>query len=501
MLSTVPLFRSRSIPFPAQFSALLALLLGASIASGCSSGMPMSMVPPPPPGPTTVPLLLSSTANDKLVQFQLSIVSITLTDKSGHSVPLYSNANLGPGAVGATEFMHLNGVSEPLVTASIPQGTYSMASVIVGFCDYTNAFDDSMGGLTISTYAEGLCGQGTGNTTVNLPSPIAISSSPMALSLNLQVPQSYTLNGMGASATYTISPVFTLSPVPISSRPANNQNGKVTGINAQITSINTSGNGFIVKTGDGFSLNVKSDNNTVYQGVAGFSTLAAGTLVNMDLAIQPDASLLATRIEVDDLAAPSTTIGPLQSPTSNPGQFVTFLLEGVGCTTYPSPSLRCDGLLAYDTKTIFSVSGQLGNLQSLPFAASFSGASFFPGQNISVFSAGLPASGSFATASTITLAPQSLNGTVTAVSTIGAFNVYTVALAGYDLIPILQVSLAPANRLPSPGTVVVYADANTQLLNSTSICIGSVLRFRGLLFNDNGSLRMDCAQINDGVPE
>jgi len=28
---------------------------------------------------------------------------------------------------------------------------------------------------------------------------------------------------------------------------------------------------------------------------------------------------------------------------------------------------------------------------------------------------------------------------------------------------------------------------------------GSTLRFYGLVFNDNGTLRMDCAQVNDGV--
>ena len=29
----------------------------------------------------------------------------------------------------------------------------------------------------------------------------------------------------------------------------------------------------------------------------------------------------------------------------------------------------------------------------------------------------------------------------------------------------------------------------------------NVVRFYGLVFNDNGTLRMDCAEINDGVPE
>jgi hypothetical protein len=58
------------------------------------------------------------------------------------------------------------------------------------------------------------------------------------------------------------------------------------------------------------------------------------------------------------------------------------------------------------------------------------------------------------------------------------------------------------NRLNSPANVIqAYVDSNTQLLNSAPIAMGSLLRFRGLIFDDNGTLRMDCGQINDGVPE
>ena len=49
--------------------------------------------------------------------------------------------------------------------------------------------------------------------------------------------------------------------------------------------------------------------------------------------------------------------------------------------------------------------------------------------------------------------------------------------------------------------MTVYADSNTQMLNQTSLSVGSVARFYGLMFNDSGNLRMDCAQINDGVAE
>ena len=51
----------------------------------------------------------------------------------------------------------------------------------------------------------------------------------------------------------------------------------------------------------------------------------------------------------------------------------------------------------------------------------------------------------------------------------------------------------------NPGQVEVYVDSNTQLLNGQSLTAGNTFRFYGLVFNDNGTLRMDCAQVSDGV--
>jgi len=74
-----------------------------------------------------------------------------------------------------------------------------------------------------------------------------------------------------------------------------------------------------------------------------------------------------------------------------------------------------------------------------------------------------------------------------------------VTLAPYDLFPQFAVQPGQTTLLTSPNTVVVYADSNTQMLNSTPISVGGVFRFYGLVFNDNGTLRMDCAQVNDGA--
>jgi len=51
---------------------------------------------------------------------------------------------------------------------------------------------------------------------------------------------------------------------------------------------------------DGSTFTVATNASTVYQGIDNFSALAAGMIANLDLTLQSDGSLLATRIEVDD---------------------------------------------------------------------------------------------------------------------------------------------------------------------------------------------------------
>ena len=489
----MPFLRRKCCSHCSSVLLLLIVTLSVCLLVGCgSAGMPIVN---PPPSLTNVVVVVTSTANDKLVDLRVTIASITLADQAGKQVTLYNNPSaLNPGIpTGPGEFLHLNGRSEPLVTVSVPPGTYTMATVKVGSCQFTAVSVNSSGGLVDSTYAEGLCGQGTGDASVDIPSPITISGPVMAISLNMQVPQSYTLNGTGAPASYTIAPVFTLSPAAISSQPTNDQNGKFTGINAQITSVNAPANSFVAQTSDGISLTLNSGNNTLYQGVAGFSALTADMLVNLDMAIQrSDASLLAARVEVDDAAQPTLVNGLMLAPT-NGGGFLILGIELENCAGSGDPG--CSSGFQISSNTVFKISGQFSNLQNLPFTATFNNSNFFPGQNVSVFAHDLQ------TAVTITLSPQIINGTVTAVSSSNGFSIYTVALAPDDPIPTIQSQVGPITRSNSPSTVIVYADANAHLLNTSPISVGSLFRFQGLIFDDNGTLRMDCAQVNDGVPE
>jgi hypothetical protein len=153
--------------------------------------------------------------------------------------------------------------------------------------------------------------------------------------------------------------------------------------------------------------------------------------------------------------------------------------------------------------TAFSISRQLSNVQQLPFAASFNAANMVPGQNVHLSSpAFVTCCGAeyLAPATTITLMPQTIDGTVLASSTSGTFTIYSVQLSAFDLFAGLAVQPGQATLLAQPAQVQVYVDGSTQTLNSNPAAVGSTLRFYGLVFNDQGVLRMDCARINDGVP-
>ncbi len=474
--------------------ALLVLAVSASLFTGCGN---VGSAPSVLTGSTTVLVLRTSTANDMLAKFYVGLSSMTLTSTAGNSVTLYNNASgSGPG-----EWMHLNGAAEPLVTLSVPQGTYTSATVKAGSCSFVIFSTQPTGQELQSTISEPCGFPASGSTTVDLPNPITISGTGMALSLDLQVPQSYTVDISATPVSYTTSPVFTLTPLALASPPTNILNGKMGPVQSQITSINTAASSFVAQTTDGVSIAVLCDDSTTYQGIDGLSSLLPDMLVDMDLAVQPDASLLATRVEAQDAASPMVVIGPITYGPNLPqsGDLIMLPIQSGLCYTANPP--YCNNEFQYFSNTLFGVSGQFSNVQSLPFAPNFSASSLFLGQNISAYTPGTFSSPDYEGITTLDLAPQTIDGTVTAISETNGFTAYTVALAPYDAITTLAQSLVATDLLTNPNTIAVYADADTQLLNTSNVYTGGVTRFTGLVFDVNGALFMDCSQILDGVPE
>ena len=490
---------SYRICFPDRPGLIAVVGLGASLllSTGCGSGS--STTNRKPSGNTNVTLMLTSTANDRLTQFALDLQSLTLTSQSGKTVTLLSSEQ-------PTEFMHLNAGLEPLTVISIPQGVYTSASVAVPGARYICVSQAPGGGMLTAEYSVP-----TGAPVINLPSPITVTGNTMGLLLNLQVSNSATVPNCYSNPPFqgfTLTPTFQLTPISLSASPTNSENGKVTGLEAIVAALQTTAGSLTLSVAAGpfgtRTLMAKSNASTVFRGINSLSVLVPGMFVNVDGAIESDGSLLISRIEVENPSARNLSTGPiLQVASAVPALMIYGRTELGSLLTAPTGQ----GGIYLDTPNFdfsnaaFSISGQLTNLESLPFVPTFDAASMVAGQNVDITSPAFSSGGTHTPANTVTLVPQTIDGIVQSSATAGSFTIYTVSLASYDLFPQLAVQPGQTTVLSDPNHVQVYVDNNTQQLNSHPLSSGSTVRFYGLVFNDNGTLKMDCAQISDGVAE
>jgi hypothetical protein len=291
----------------------------------------------------------------------------------------------------------------------------------------------------------------------------------------------------------------------IAAQPTNSTNGLALGLEGTIGS---AGSGAAEFTINGLvsgqtppTWQVSLNSSTVLQGISGAAQLTAKVPVDMDVAIQQDGSLVATRVSIISTGTTTLTVasGPLM--TVSAAEPVTYVI-GAAQQGYLPTAIGGFGYGNFGDSQ-FQTPDQFKNLATLPFTAAFNSATMVPGQNVTVTTqaTGYPPGGAYISLTAVALRPQTINGTVSAISSEGGFTRYTVTLARYSLFPQFAVQPGQTTLLTDPNTVVVYADSNTQMLNKSSLAAGSIFRFYGLVFNDNGTLRMDCAQINDGVTE
>jgi Domain of unknown function (DUF5666) len=477
-------------------SIVTLVALAAGLLASCGGGNPEGQLTgnPVPASKASVTLLLSSTPNAQLSAYNLTLTSVALVNASGSTVNVLTTAQ-------TAELMHLNGSVEPVVTAEIPPDTYESASVTVSEAGFSCFALDSSGALHVAQFSPEPVSPA--NVTVTLPQAIKISGSGQAILLNLLTSQSATFPSCITEAFqgWVATPSFELSVVDLAAQPTNSGNGKATNLDGQITSLSTNTSTFNVSAGDGVSWSIATNGGTVFQGISGFSVLVPGMAVDVDAALQDDGTLLATRIAVNDTNTTDVTLwrGPLLFVSNAEPAFTLYTVETRGQLFNGQPESGA-WILNFGSAT-FQISSSLNNLDGLPFNATFDAANMVGGQNVLVTTHVLqfPDSPNYPPAATLILLPQTIDGTITDISSEGGFTTYTITLAAYDPFSILAGQPGQTTLLQTPGNVIVYTDSNTQMLNTTSPTVGSVLRFNGLVFNDNGTLRMDCAEVLDGV--
>lgn len=186
----------------------------------------------------------------------------------------------------------------------------------------------------------------------------------------------------------------------------------------------------------------------------------------MDVALQ-NGSLAATRIAVYDTNTSNLSLfsGPLLSALSATQPVFAWARGGIGAS--PQTGMTAFSLIGAQ----FDISSAFTNLAELPFTAKFDASSFTWGQAVDVTTHQPLYSTSYLAVTTVTLVPQTVNGTVQAISTNGNFTEYTISLASYDLFPQLALQWGQSTHLDSPDIITVYADKNTQSQTAVPIAI------------------------------
>lgn len=473
------------------------LMLALAGCGGSGSNAPGS---PAPKGDAQVVLMLSSTANDKLTSFNGDVTGLSLTSQSGNTVTLFSSAPYQQ----YPEFVHLNGFTEPFLTTAVPQDTYISATVTMGDAQFSCATytPGTDGGLSNNTYSDQQVA--SNQVTVTLPQPIVISVAT-GLSLELQEASSvsYGSCALAAVPSYTITPAFQLKQLPFGDAQNALANGEPTTVNGVISAVGSGGTTFNVSSADGPSWSIAIQPDTTFQGVSGASALAVGQPVNLDILFGTDGSIEASRVQVLDSASANLSM------VAGPVEFVadaqpSLVIPGVQEQGYLYRDEFVNGGQNFSFGSAkFQIAGYLTNLQQMPFTPAFTAANMVPGQNIVITSEATAMQGGpvYVPASTVTLMPQTVNGTITNIQASGQLTTYTVSLAQYDLFQNLANQPGQSNQIASPGRMTVYVSGGNLGLESQEIAIGQPFRFTGLVFNDNGALKMDCLQILAGVAE
>ena len=450
-----------------------ALAAGAMLLGGCSAATNAILGTTPSSSNSTVPVTITDAPSDIVLATSLTLSSVTLTDAKGTAVSVLSS----PLTFEAT---HLDAVQEPLMMPAIPEDTYTSATLtyanaIVAYIDpTTKQVDVATGVLQNNTQ------------TITFPSAVAVSNTTTGLLVDYLVANSVTISG----STVTVSPQFHVAAVPIPQAPTNGTNGLIVGVKGKVSALGA--NSFTLTLPHGISVTAAVNSNTVYQGITGFSALTVGALIEADLTLQTDGTILATRVEEDvtPVANMMFVEGPVTAVTGSPAtSFTMAVRDKVGATATTTP-IETDAITITGT-TKFIIPVRAGTLATAapPFAQLFSASTLFPGQAVTVATSAV--TNNSATALAVMLHPQTVGGTVTAINAPAG----PAGLGNYTLTLDANGWLA---KLSGKSTVTVYASPNMQAINNATVTVGATARFHGFLFEVGGNLVLIAGVEADG---
>ena len=443
---------------------------GNSSTSGTGSN-------PTPTAKTPVQVNMGDSPADWMLAFSMNITSMSLTGSNGSATVVSSSTPM--------EMMHLMGSMQPLAMVSAPQGTYTGAAITIG-----SATVMYMDPTTKAAVQATIPGPMTANVTFS--SPITVGSTPMAMGFDLDLASSVTASSGG---NLSMNPVFHVSSgMQGSGNALDPTNGGIQQMMGTVSSV--SGSSFTMTSMQAAqNFTFATNSSTVFDGTS-MSSMSGGMLAIVDATMQPDGSMLATKVQSMMGSGGAMGGGIITAVTGQPPTSLTMVMQNGAGTGMMSSYFAAGVTIDLNGSTTYQIDEDNMDMSSLPFTPVFDASHVYVGQSVMPISSGGMMSGgggmmggsSMAgtmTASNLELEPQGLSGTVATTITSGATTSFALTLP----------SDSAFTTLTGATTVTVYQQTGTTIAGGSSIASGSTMHAFGLLFFDGGQWKMVASRM------
>lgn len=434
---------------------VLALLAGCGGGSGGSGGGGSRGI-----GNLAGLLNVGDAASDRVVGFALTVNQVQAQQSSGATI------NLLPAPL-TIELMHNNADVTPVaLTTTFSEGAYSAVNVTLGGAQLTIV--DATGNLLQRTAT-------LTTTSVSIPVSITVATGSAAV-VNVEMDLRNSV-AIDASNNVTVTPTFAVQLNPAAAAGAQiPETGAIVDLPASVVSVAAPNfTVFVPQAAQQFTFVTGS--GTTLNGIGSVGALAAGNIVTVDSELQTNGALNAGRVDAINLNAdPLAVQGVVNLVTGAPATSFTMVVQDAtakSATVKPAPNLTTFNVTV-GTAT-FEVDSDEVDLSGLSFTPVFDASTISRLQRVLVSSD--TASATAVTAARIRLERQSVTGQITNIvsnSTQAVFDITPGADSAYTL-------------LTGQSTLRVVKQGTTELRNGVSVTIGSVVRARGLMFNNGGS--------------
>lgn len=450
----------------AVFAAIIFVALACLlVTTGCGSGSNVSTA-----NTAGTVINFGDAPNDQIIAFELTVNAVTLNGGSNPSV-LPKPTEI--------ELTHDLATFEPLSLATIPNGTYTGASLTVSNPEVV-IVDPTTKAVTKLTAT---LSSSTVNVTFNPAVTIGTGASVINFDMNLA--SSVTISGTNATVTPTFN--VTTSTVPAGEAGENEDNGEMEDLRGTITSV-ASPKFTIQPSQTAQAVTITTDANTQFEdGISSFSNLTTGMIVSVDAATQPDGSVLAKKVESETestdgedaegiITAETCAVATACPSAANAANSITITTQQVSATSAANAAATATTVnVPITSATQFKVHSNMSG--SFP---TFDATTIGLAQRVEVDSDSESTDTSTSvTANKIKLLEQGFEGTVT-------------ALSGSNFTLQLDASSAFAS-LTGQSTIAVQAgNARNE---GVSLANNATIRIRGLLFFNGTSYTLIASRV------